>query len=47
MRTKIGIIYCLSNNAWLHYKKLGRTTQTINKRLCNLQTSLLDTQEIK
>jgi len=43
MRTKIGILYCLENvNAWNQYKKCGRTTQLINKRLSNLQTSLLD-----
>ena len=47
MRTKIGILYCLENvNAWNQYKKCGRTTQLINKRLSNLQTSLLDNCKI-
>lgn len=47
MRTKIGILYSLENvNAWNKYKKCGRTTQTINKRLSNLQTSLLDNCKI-
>lgn len=47
MRTKIGILYSLENvNAWKKYKKCGRTSRTINKRLTNLQTSLLDNCEI-
>ena len=47
MKTKIGILYSLENvNAWKKYKKCGRTTQKINKRLSNLQTSLLDNCEI-
>jgi hypothetical protein len=40
---KSGILYCLSNvKAWCNYKKCGRTSQNINKRVSNLQTSLLD-----
>ena len=40
---KSGILYCLSNvKAWCNYKKCGRTAQNINKRISNLQTSLLD-----
>jgi hypothetical protein len=47
MRTKIGILYCLKNViSWNNFKKCGRTSQLINKRLCNLQTSLLDNCEI-
>jgi hypothetical protein len=47
MRTKIGILYSLQNvNAWDNYKKLGRTTQKINKRMSNLQTSLIDNCEL-
>lgn len=47
MRTKIGILYSLENvNAWNKYKKCGRTSQSINKRLSNLQTSLLDNCKI-
>ena len=39
---KNGILYCLSNvKAWCNYKKCGRTSQNINKRISNLQTSLL------
>jgi hypothetical protein len=41
MKTKIGILYGLSHYSWFQYKKCGRTTQTINKRVSNLKTSLL------
>ena len=47
MRTKIGILYSLQNvNAWEKYKKCGRTSQKINKRMSNLQTSLIDNCEL-
>jgi hypothetical protein len=42
MKTKIGILYCVGNTSWNEYKKCGRTTQTINKRVSNMQTSLLE-----
>ena len=46
MRTKVGILYGLSHYSWFHYCKLGRTSQTIGKRISNMQTSLLDKIEI-
>ena len=46
MKTKTGILYCIHNNAWFKYKKLGRTTQPLNKRISNLQTSLLENCQI-
>ena len=42
MKTKVGILYCIGNVAWQQNKKCGRTTQTINKRVSNMQTSLLE-----
>ena len=43
MKTKIGILYCIENlKAWDNYKKCGRTSQLMKKRLSNLQTSLID-----
>ncbi len=42
MKTKIGILYCIGNISWNQYRKCGRTTQTINKRVSNMQTSLLE-----
>ena len=42
MKTKIGILYCVGNTSWNKYRKCGRTTQTINKRVSNMQTSLLE-----
>jgi len=38
---KKGILYGLSHYSWFEYKKMGRTTQTIKKRISNMQTSLL------
>ena len=46
MKTKSGILYSLRNKAWDNYKKCGRTTQKLNKRLSNLQTSLVENCEI-
>ncbi len=47
MKSKSGILYCLQNvNAWNNYKKCGRTKQKINKRISNLQTSLIDNCEL-
>ncbi len=42
MKTKVGILYCIGNASWNQYRKCGRTIQTINKRVSNMQTSLLD-----
>lgn len=42
MKTKIGILYCIGNTSWNEYRKCGRTIQTINKRVSNMQTSLLE-----
>jgi hypothetical protein len=42
MKTKVGIIYCIGNISWNQNRKCGRTSQTINKRLSNMQTSLLE-----
>ena len=42
MKTKVGILYCIGNVAWQQIRKCGRTQQTINKRVSNLQTSLLE-----
>lgn len=41
MKTKIGILYGLSHYSWFQYKKMGRTKQTIQKRISNMKTSLL------
>ena len=41
MKTKSGVIYCLSHFSWFQYKKCGRTTRTIKQRITNMQTSLL------
>jgi len=38
---KKGILYGLSHFSWYQYKKCGRTSQTIKKRIFNMQTSLL------
>jgi hypothetical protein len=38
---KKGILYGLSHFSWFQYKKMGRTRQTIQKRISNMQTSLL------
>jgi hypothetical protein len=38
---KKGILYGLSHYSWFEYKKMGRTTQTIKKRISNMKTSLL------
>lgn len=42
MKTKVGILYCIGNPVWYQYRKCGRTTQTLNKRISNMQTSLLE-----
>lgn len=42
MKTKIGILYGMENPAWFQYKKIGRTTQHIKKRISNMQTSLIE-----
>jgi hypothetical protein len=42
MKTKIGILYCIGNASWNQIRKCGRTQQTINKRVSNMQTSLLE-----
>ena len=41
MKTKVGILYGLSHYSWFQYKKMGRTRQTIQKRISNMKTSLL------
>lgn len=38
---KKGILYGLSHFSWFQYKKMGRTRQTIQKRISNMKTSLL------
>lgn len=38
---KKGILYSLSHYSWFQYKKMGRTRQTIQKRISNMKTSLL------
>lgn len=40
MTKKNGILYALHNDLWLGYVKCGLTTQKIEKRISNLQTSL-------
>ena len=42
MKSKVGILYCIGNVAWQQNRKCGRTQQTINKRVSNMQTSLLE-----
>ena len=42
MSKNVGILYCIGNTSWNQYRKCGRTTQTINKRVSNMQTSLLE-----
>ena len=37
---KKGILYALNHFSWFQYKKMGRTTQTIQKRISNMKTSL-------
>ena len=46
MCSKIGILYALRNKHWQTLKKCGRTSQKINKRISNLQTSLIENCEI-
>jgi hypothetical protein len=46
MKTKSGILYGLKHPAWNQYKKMGRTSQTIKKRISNMQTSLLGNIDI-
>lgn len=41
MKTKVGILYGMKHQSWFEYKKMGRTTQTIKKRISNMKTSLL------
>lgn len=43
---KKGILYSLSHYSWFQYKKMGRTRQTIQKRISNMKTSLLGEIEI-
>jgi len=38
---KKGILYALNHFSWFQYKKMGRTKQTIQKRISNMKTSLL------
>ena len=40
MSKNSGILYALSNELWLGNIKCGLTTQKIEKRISNLQTSL-------
>lgn len=35
---KKGILYSLSHYSWFQYKKMGRTRQTIQKRISNMKT---------
>lgn len=46
MKSKSGILYGLNHPSWFEYKKLGRTGQTIKKRISNMQTSLLGNIDI-
>jgi len=46
MKSKSGILYGLKHPSWFEYKKLGRTRQTIKKRIGNMQTSLLGNIDI-
>ncbi len=46
MVKKSGILYCLKNELWGDIKKCGITTQSIQKRISNLQTSLFIDCEI-
>ena len=47
MSKNSGILYSLQNiTAWTKYKKCGRTSQKIKKRISNLQTSLLENCEL-
>lgn len=46
MKTKVGILYGMKNPAWFQYKKMGRTSQPIKKRISNMQTSLLENIEV-
>ena len=38
---KKGILYALNHFSWFQFKKMGRTIQTIKKRISNMKTSLL------
>jgi len=40
VKKNIGILYALSNKMWLNMLKCGLTTQKLQKRISNLQTSL-------
>jgi hypothetical protein len=46
MKTKVGILYGMKHQSWFEYKKMGRTTQTIKKRISNMKTSLLGNIDI-
>ena len=46
MKTKVGILYSLTHFSWFQYKKCGRTSQSIKKRISNMQTSLLGNIDI-
>jgi len=46
MKSKVGILYGLKHPSWFEYKKLGRTRQILNKRIVNMQTSLLGNIDI-
>ena len=46
MKSKSGILYGLNHPSWFEYKKMGRTSQTIKKRIGNMQTSLLSDIDI-
>jgi len=41
MKSKSGILYGLKHPSWFEYKKMGRTSQILKKRISNMQTSLL------
>jgi hypothetical protein len=41
MKTKSGILYGMKHQSWFEYKKMGRTSQILKKRISNMQTSLL------
>lgn len=43
---KSGILYALKNKAWDNILKCGSTSTSINKRITNLQTSLIDNCEL-
>ena len=41
MKSKVGILYGMKHMSWFEYKKMGRTSQILKKRISNMQTSLL------